>query len=209
MPAVAAAARGPERPGVVESAGDAGRRSAAGGRAAARRRPRCWSPVPPAATCNVSSSWPATARAVPIVGSVRVALPARVVAAVPAGHLLAARGAAQSSSTAISRSRRRRGPDWKPRSSRSSAISIRARCRPRRCRTWPNWLDLQLDGSLTADQHRQLLQALPGLWRRWGTVAGLRDWVRVHLAVLSGLDVEVIDESGLPGIVERSSSAGT
>ncbi len=66
-----------------------------------------------------------------------------------------------------------------------------------------NWLDLQLDGSLTADQHRQLLQALPDLWRHWGTVAGLRTWVRVHLAVLSGLDVELIEKSGLPGIVER------
>ena len=66
-----------------------------------------------------------------------------------------------------------------------------------------NWLDLQLEGSLTANQHRQLLQALPDLWRRWGTVAGLRAWVRVHLAVLSGHDVEVIAKSGLPGIVER------
>jgi hypothetical protein len=32
---------------------------------------------------------------------------------------------------------------------------------------------------------------------------GLRDWVRVHLSVLSGLDPEVIAAAGLPGIVER------
>ncbi len=49
----AAAVRGPERPGVVEPAGDAGRRSAAGGASGRIRRRRCWSPVPTAATCSV------------------------------------------------------------------------------------------------------------------------------------------------------------
>jgi len=66
-----------------------------------------------------------------------------------------------------------------------------------------SWLDLQLEGSLTADQHRGLLQALSSVWTRWGTIAGLRDWVRVHLAVLSGLDPDVVAAAGMPGIVER------
>ena len=65
------------------------------------------------------------------------------------------------------------------------------------------WLDLQLEGSLTADQHRRLMQALPAVWMRWGTITGLRDWVRVHLSVLSGLEPEVVAAAGMPGIVER------
>jgi phage tail-like protein len=66
-----------------------------------------------------------------------------------------------------------------------------------------SWLDLRLEGTLDAEQNRTILSALPGLWRDWGTVRGMRAWVRVHLAALSGLPVDVIEKAGLPGIVER------
>jgi phage tail-like protein len=65
------------------------------------------------------------------------------------------------------------------------------------------WLDLQLEGSLKPDQNRQILAMLPHIRREWGTVEGMRKWIRVHLAVLSGLDINVLERSDLPGIVER------
>ncbi len=88
----AAAAGGPQRPGIVESAGDAGRRSAAGRRrttsdpGAGRQSHR---PLP-AMSHRAGQRWHTGAdrrqRARP--------LPARVVAPIPARHLLPARGAA-------------------------------------------------------------------------------------------------------------------
>jgi phage tail-like protein len=65
-----------------------------------------------------------------------------------------------------------------------------------------SWLDLTLEGTLAPDQNRQILAELPRLWRTWGTVAGVRAWVRVHLAALSGAAVQDIERAGLPGIVE-------
>jgi phage tail-like protein len=64
------------------------------------------------------------------------------------------------------------------------------------------WLDLRLEGTWTADQNRRVLEALPALRARWGTVDGLRRWIRVHLAVLGGMDEAVLEAAGLPGIVE-------
>ena len=64
------------------------------------------------------------------------------------------------------------------------------------------WLDLSLEGTLTADQNRQVLAELPRIWRTWGTVAGIRAWVRVHLAALSGVALNDLERAGLPGIVE-------
>src|SRR5262249_8483960 len=49
------------------------------------------------------------------------------------------------------------------------------------------WLDVQLEGTWSADQNRRLLKAMPGLRPRWGTLAGMRDWLRVYLANLGDL----------------------
>jgi len=64
------------------------------------------------------------------------------------------------------------------------------------------WLDLRLEGSWGPAQNRRLLQAMPRLRARWGTTDGLRDWLRVHLANLGGIEPEVLAELEVPAIVE-------
>lgn len=66
-----------------------------------------------------------------------------------------------------------------------------------------SWLDLRLEGSWSAQQNRRLLQALPSLWRKWGTVEGIRGWVRIYLSSLAGIDVDDLERAGIPGVVER------
>ena len=74
---------------------------------------------------------------------------------------------------------------------------------PDRALPWlAGWLGLTLEGTWTADQNRRLLRALPALRATWGTTAGLRAWLRVYLANLSGIDERVLEEAGIPGIVE-------
>jgi len=65
-----------------------------------------------------------------------------------------------------------------------------------------SWLGIALEQSWTADQKRILLRALPDLRRTWGTIAGLRAWVRVYLAALADRPVADLEASGVPGIVE-------
>jgi phage tail-like protein len=64
------------------------------------------------------------------------------------------------------------------------------------------WLDLPLEGSWTPAQNRRLLQAMVRLRRRWGTVDGLRGWVRVYLANIAGIDEAVLAALDVPAIVE-------
>ena len=63
-------------------------------------------------------------------------------------------------------------------------------------------LALRLEGTWTDEQNRRLLQAMPRLVAIWGTPSGLREWLRVYLSVLSGLELSAIPLT-LPGIVER------
>jgi phage tail-like protein len=65
-----------------------------------------------------------------------------------------------------------------------------------------SWVDLRLEGTWTADQNRRLVEAMPALRAGWGTVDGLRRWVRVHLSILAGVDEATLEAAGLPGIVE-------
>lgn len=65
------------------------------------------------------------------------------------------------------------------------------------------WLDLQLEGGWSPDQNRKLLQAMPDARPKWGTVDGLRDWVRVYLANIGSVEVSDLETLGVPGIVEN------
>ena len=64
------------------------------------------------------------------------------------------------------------------------------------------WLGLTLEGTWTAAQNRRLLRALMALRTTWGTAAGLRAWVRVYIAAFAGIDEGVLEDAGVPGIVE-------
>jgi phage tail-like protein len=64
------------------------------------------------------------------------------------------------------------------------------------------WLDLRLEGTWSAEQNRRLLQAMPKLRATWGTLDGLRAWLRVYLANLGGASPEQLEQAGIPGIVE-------
>lgn len=64
------------------------------------------------------------------------------------------------------------------------------------------WMDLELEGTWTPQQNRRLLRAMPRLRTRWGTPDGLRDWVRIYLANLAGVDEEALACLGVPAIVE-------
>jgi phage tail-like protein len=66
------------------------------------------------------------------------------------------------------------------------------------------WLDLTLEGRWvgTPAKNRRLLQAMPHLWRQWGTPQGLRAWLRVYLANLADVEPEALERDGIPGIVE-------
>jgi phage tail-like protein len=65
------------------------------------------------------------------------------------------------------------------------------------------WLDLHLEGGWTPAQNRRLLQAMPAVRPKWGTVEGLRDWVRVYLANIGSVEPADLKLLGVPGIVER------
>jgi phage tail-like protein len=65
-----------------------------------------------------------------------------------------------------------------------------------------SWLDVQLEGTWNAAQNRRLLKVMPGLRPRWGTLAGMRDWLRVYLANLGDLGEQDLERLGIPGIVE-------
>lgn len=65
-----------------------------------------------------------------------------------------------------------------------------------------DWMDVKLEGTWKPEQNRRLLQAMPRLRTRWGTLDGLRDWLRVYLANLSGIDEETLARLGVPAIVE-------
>lgn len=65
------------------------------------------------------------------------------------------------------------------------------------------WLDLQLEGGWTPAQNRRLLQAMPAARPKWGTVEGLREWVRVYLANIGSVEPADLESLGVPGIVER------
>src|SRR6201999_4483831 len=65
------------------------------------------------------------------------------------------------------------------------------------------WLDVHLEGSWKPEQNRRLLEAMPGMRGKWGTLDGMRRWVRAYLSALSGLEEHFLDELGVPGIVER------
>lgn len=65
------------------------------------------------------------------------------------------------------------------------------------------WLDLRLEGGWTPAQNRRLLQAMPAARTKWGTVEGLREWVRVYLANIGSVETADLEVLGVPGIVER------
>jgi phage tail-like protein len=64
------------------------------------------------------------------------------------------------------------------------------------------WLDLRLEGTWGPEQNRRLLRAMPRLRAKWGTVEGMREWLRVYLANLGGLEEHELERLGVPGIVE-------
>lgn len=64
------------------------------------------------------------------------------------------------------------------------------------------WLSLPLEGSWNEDQKRRLLAAAPRLHAKRGTMAGLRDYLGVYLANMTGWDPDEIASSGYPVLVE-------
>lgn len=65
------------------------------------------------------------------------------------------------------------------------------------------WLDLPLEGGWTPEQNRRLLMAMPAARTKWGTVDGLRDWVRLYLANIAAVDDGMLRTLGVPAIVEN------
>jgi phage tail-like protein len=51
------------------------------------------------------------------------------------------------------------------------------------------WLGLPLEGSWSEEQKRRLLKAAPSIYTKRGTIDGLRDYVRVYLENITGLDL--------------------
>jgi len=64
------------------------------------------------------------------------------------------------------------------------------------------WLDLRLEGLWGPEQNRRLLQTMPRLRSKWGTVAGMREWLRVYLSNLGAVEERDLQQLGVPGIVE-------
>lgn len=74
---------------------------------------------------------------------------------------------------------------------------------PDRALGWlAGWLDLRLEGTWTPEQNRRLVSAMPRLRESWGTLDGLRRWLRVYLANFANVDEEALEKLGVPGIVE-------
>lgn len=63
-------------------------------------------------------------------------------------------------------------------------------------------LGVSLEGSWSGSQNRKLLQAVPKIYPHRGTLAALRDYVRVYLANFSGLTYEEIAATPFPAFVE-------
>ncbi len=63
-----------------------------------------------------------------------------------------------------------------------------------------SWLGLPLEGTWTPTQKRRLLVDAPAILARHGTAAGLRDYLRVYLANMTGLPTEQL--GAFPVIVE-------
>lgn len=64
------------------------------------------------------------------------------------------------------------------------------------------WLDLRLEGTWRPEQNRRLLEAMPRLRTKWGTVEGMRAWLRVYLCNLGSVEEDDLETLGVPGIVE-------
>lgn len=64
------------------------------------------------------------------------------------------------------------------------------------------WLALPLEGNWNAKQKRRLLSAAPKIYPHRGQLAGLRDFISVYLANMSGLETEDVRALGFPVIVE-------
>jgi len=64
------------------------------------------------------------------------------------------------------------------------------------------WLALPLEGTWNDDQKRRLLSAVPKIYPHRGQLAGLRDFIAVYLANMSGLETEDVHTLGFPVIVE-------
>jgi phage tail-like protein len=65
-----------------------------------------------------------------------------------------------------------------------------------------SWLGLDLEGTWNGRQNRQLLNEVPKIFPRRGTVQALRDYVGVYLANIAGLTTEQVKQSQFPAIVE-------
>ena len=63
-----------------------------------------------------------------------------------------------------------------------------------------SWLGLPMEGTWTPAQKRRLLVAAPAILARHGTVSGLRDYLRVYLANMTGLPPEQL--GAFPVIIE-------
>ena len=64
------------------------------------------------------------------------------------------------------------------------------------------WLALPLEGDWNAGQKRRLLSAVPKIYPHRGQLQGLRDFIAVYLANLSGLETEDVQQLQFPAIVE-------
>jgi phage tail-like protein len=65
-----------------------------------------------------------------------------------------------------------------------------------------SWVGLELEGTWNGRQNRQLLQAVPKIFPRRGTLQALSDYIGVYLANISGLTPEEIAATSFPAIVE-------
>ncbi len=63
-------------------------------------------------------------------------------------------------------------------------------------------IGLPLEGSWNWDQKRRLLAAVPDLYQRRGKPDGLRDFLGVYLANMTGLSTEQVEQTGYPVLVE-------
>jgi phage tail-like protein len=64
------------------------------------------------------------------------------------------------------------------------------------------WLGLTLEGTWTEAQKRRLLSAAPKIFLRRGQVGGLRDFIAVYLANLTGMETADVQRAGFPIILE-------
>jgi len=65
-----------------------------------------------------------------------------------------------------------------------------------------SWLGLDLEGTWNGRQNRQLLEAVPKITPRRGTVQALREFVGVYLANIAGLTTDQVSQTQFPAIIE-------